>query len=215
MLKCSENINSARHILDCYAPYIIHILHSSLMVQSRYAPVYALNITSQVACRDRLAPGGLAWALAPDSAHRRRLWARRGHELGGLPHQSENRRLPLSPKQLPRAGTANLVPRGQWPAAVRLRALNVRRPGRHVRGLLRQEVAPATLAGPVLTPRETFGPARDRLSAIRLILVRGTLDVARKTLRARRTLDVALATLRACATTYSSRRRIPRWSWSL
>ena len=179
MLKCSQNINSARHILDCYTLHTIHILHSSLMVQSHYVAANALNIASQVADRDRLGPGGPAGVLAPDSPHQRRLRAPWGHECGGLPHQSENRGLPLSPKQLPRTGTADLVPRGQRPAAVRLRALDVRRPGRHVRGLLRQEVAPAN----------------------RLILVRGTLDAARKTLRAR-------------ATTYSSRRRIPRWSWS-
>ena len=201
MLKCSENINSARHILDCYTLHTIHILHSTLVIRSHYAAVHALNIASQVADRDRLGPGSPAGVLAPDCTHRRRLWAPWGHECGGLPHQSENRGLPLSPKQLPRAGTANLVPRGQRPAAVRLRALDVRRLGRHIRGLLRQEVAPATLAGPAHIPREPFGSARDRLSAIRPILARGTLDVA-------------LATLRARATTYSSRRRNPRWSWS-
>ena len=190
MLKCSQNINPARHILDCYTLHTIHSLHSSLMVQSHYVAANALNIASQVADRDRLGPGRPAGALAPDSTHRRRLWARRGDKFGGLPHQPENRRLPLSPKQLPRTGTANLVPRGRRRAAVRLRALDVRRPRRHIRRLLRQEVAPATLRAC------------------------GTLDVALATLRARRTLGAARKTLRARATTYSSRRRIPRWSWS-
>lgn len=141
MFKCSENINSARHILDCCTLHTIYILHSSLMVQSRCVAVCALDITPQIANTDRMGPGSPAGVLAPDSTHQRRLWAQRGHECGGLPHQSENRRLPLPPKQLPRAGTANLVPRGRRRAAVRLRALDVRRPSGHVRGLLRQEIA--------------------------------------------------------------------------
>jgi len=113
ILKRLENINSARHILDCYTPNSVDVFHSELLIRSRHAADDVLNSASQVDDKGRLGPGGLVGALIPGSTRQRRLWARRGHECGGLSHQPEDRGVPLSRKQHPRAGTTNLVPCGR------------------------------------------------------------------------------------------------------